>query len=161
MIKCNSPNVSAWLDRKINGVFEPQSSRCLAYLNERPPPPLHPPIHPPCVPSPRQRVDWSRKLCVCFYSSSSQSASGWKSTCRDIKGCRATPPPPPPPSPQRDNAGRRISHRPAHPWLYSATAECFRSCLTGSEVAIVLSSLICVCVCVRADLKFLLVSEDH
>lgn len=92
---CISPDVSAWLIWEKNpktGVFEPQSSRCLAYLNERSPlPNTHPPTR---VPSPRQHVDWSRKLCVCLYSVSSQSASGWKSTCRDIKGCRAKPPPP-------------------------------------------------------------------
>lgn len=71
---CISPNVSLphWFER--NSVFERkglQSSRCLAYLNGRPPLTLHPhPFPPPAYPSQRQRVDWNRKLCVCFYSSS-------------------------------------------------------------------------------------------
>lgn len=37
-------SLPGWIGKK-NGVFEPQSSRCLAYLNERPP--LYPPTYHP------------------------------------------------------------------------------------------------------------------
>ena len=109
----------------------------MAYLNGRPPPSSPP---PPAYPSPRQRVDWSRKLCVCFYSSSHKVGAAERAHAGISKGAGR------PPSSERDNAGRRISHRPSHPWLYSATAECFRSCLTGRKAAIVSSFLLFVCV---------------
>lgn len=78
-------------------------------------PPFTGPSHaPPLQPFQRQPVDWSRKLCVCFYSSYSQSGGDRKSAGRDIKGCRATPLLP---------MGQRwveISHRASRPWLYTA-----------------------------------------
>lgn len=118
--------------------FQLWSSRCLACLNGGP---LHLLTHPK-----RQRVDWSRKLCVCFYSSSHKVQPTERAHAGISKGAGR------PPSSQRDNAGRRISHRPSYPWLYSAPAECFRSCLTGSKAAIVssLCVFVCVRVCVRA-----------
>lgn len=105
---------------------------------EEPPHP-HP---PPAYPSPRQRVDWSRKLCVCFYSSAHKVRAAERAHAGISKGAGR------PPSSQRDNTGRRISHRPSHPWLYPATAECFQSCLSGSKAAIVSCLLLCVCVVV-------------
>lgn len=99
---------------------------------------------PPAYPSQRQRVDWSRKLCVCFYSSSYKVQPTERAHAGISKGAGR------PPSSQRDNAGRRISHRPSYPWLYSAPTECFRSCLTGSKAAIV--SSVCAFVCVRVRL---------
>lgn len=131
-------SLPGWIGKK-NGVFEPQSSRCLAYLNERPP--LYPPTYHP------QDSVWigAGSFVSAFIQALHKVRAAERAHAGISKGAGRPPPPP-----QRDSAGRRISHSPSHPWLYSATAECFRSCLTGSKVAIVLSSLICVCVCTRA-----------
>lgn len=74
---------------------------------------------PPAYPSQRQRVDWSRKLCVCFYSGSHKVQPTERAHAGISKGAGR------PPSSQRDIAGRRISYRPSYPWLYSALAEWF------------------------------------
>lgn len=129
-------------------------------------PRLHPPIHPPAY-HPQDSV-WigAGSFVSAFILAPHKVRAAERAHAGISKGAGRTPPSPPnltplptphpppspPQSPQRDNAGRRISHRPSHPWLYSATAECFRSCLTGRKVAFVLSAVIrvCVCVCVRA-----------
>lgn len=104
----------------------------------------HPPIHPPAY-HPQDSV-WigAGSFVSAFILAPHKVRVAERAHAGISKG--AGRPPPPPTSPQRDNAGRRISHRPSHPWLYSATTECFRSCLTGSKAAIVLSSLMYVCV---------------
>lgn len=109
------------------------------------------PATPPAYPSPRQRVDWSRKLCVCFYATSHKVRAAERAQARISKGAGRLP------SSQRDNTGRRISHRPSHPWLYSATAggqgaftSCFRSCLTGRESRQLCRLSLCIWVCVHA-----------
>lgn len=86
-----------WFER--NGVFEwerLQSSRCLAYLNYSPPP--RPPVPPStpllAYPSQRQRVDWSRKLCVCFHSSSHKVRAAERAQAGISKGAGRPPPPP-------------------------------------------------------------------
>lgn len=90
--RCITPNVSLphWFER--NGVFERkglQSSRCLAYLNGRPPSTPH--ITPTRLPIPETACGLEQEaLCLLLFLLS-QSAGGWKSAGRDIKGCGATP----------------------------------------------------------------------
>lgn len=96
------------------GVFEPQSSRCLAYLNESPPPLTNPPAYHP------QDSMWigAGSFVSAFILAPHKVRAAERAHAGISKGAGRHPTPSPP-TPQWDNAGRRISHRPSHPWLYT------------------------------------------
>lgn len=168
--RCINLNVSLphWFER--NGVFERKalgSSRCLAYLNRRPPPTAthtHTPPPGPFLPIPETSCGLEQELCVCFYSSPHK--------VRRLKECRqgyqrvqGNPPHPPPNG--ITLGGELVTDPPTPPihgfiQLQRAARSfhlCFWSCLTGRKAAIVSSFLLfvrvraLVCVVVGVSLR--------
>lgn len=110
-IKASYKSAFEWI-QQMNALLRCFLMNGVAYTEGRSPAGVWP-IYLERALSPRQRVDHSRKLCVCFYSSlygvqAAERAQTWISKGEE----QALLP-----------LGQRwegIRHRPSHPWLYSA-----------------------------------------